>query len=161
MITCTSRSLETASTIMEIAPATDNSGWVKIYNLKEIQGLAKNFAGEKSLAEAMSELAELDDYAIEEELMPSSPTAKTLAKNILDQLTSELPRDYSISLWEDGDVVVYSGGNGWRVNVFCRTNGGASLYVTSPDNRADEHHYQLARDMPISLVVEALKKIPA
>ena len=118
-------------------------------------------ASEKSLTEALSELEELDDYAAEEEFSPPSPTAKKIARDILNQLTSKLPRYYALSLWEDGDVVVYSGDADSRVSVFCRANGGASLYVDSSNNRDYECHYTLAEDLPIDSIIDAMKKIPA
>ena len=118
-------------------------------------------ASEKSLAEALSELEELDDYAAEEEFSPPSPIAKKIARDILNQLTSKLPRYYALSLWEDGDVVVYSAGADSRASVFCRANGGASLYVTLPDNHDYEYHYTLAEDLPVDSIIDAMKKIPA
>ena len=114
-----------------------------------------------SLTESLNELEELDNYATEEELSPPSPIAKELAKKILKKITLELPRDYSVSLWEDGDVVIYTAGAGWRVSVFCRTNGGASLYVNSPNENDHEEHYQSAQNMHIGSIIAALNNIPA
>ena len=118
-------------------------------------------ASEKSLTEALSELEELDDYAAEEELPPPSPTAKKIARDILNQLISKLPRYYAVSPWEDGDIVVFTEGSGSRVSVFCRANGGASLYVNFPDNHDYEYHYTLAEDLPVDSIIDALEKIPA
>ena len=123
--------------------------------------LAHKNASEKFLAEALDELAELDDYAKEEEFDPPSPIAKELARKLLEELTRELPRYYAVSLWEDGDVVVYSASAGWRVSIYCRANGGASFYVNSPDKRDYEGHYESASDMPIALIFDALKKLSA
>lgn len=129
---------------------------------KFVTTFVPNHASEESLNEALSELAELDNYAKEEELTPPSPVAKKFACDILNKLTQETLHNYSVSLWEDGDVVIYSVGAGWRISIYSRANGGASLYVTSPDKQHDyESHYQLAQDMPISIVGDALKKIPA
>ena len=125
-----------------------------------IRGMT-NQTSEKSLADALSELEELDDYAAEEELPPPSPTAKKIARNILNHLTSKLPRYYALSLWEDGDVVVFSAGAGSRVSVFCRANGSASLYVNTPNNRGYEHHYDQVEDLPIDFIIDAMKKVPA
>ena len=122
---------------------------------------ARKSANEKFLAEALDELAELDDCAEEDEFAPPSPIAKNLARKLLEELTRELPRYYAVSLWEDGDVVIYAVGSGWRVNIFCRTNGGASFYVNSPDKRDYEGHYETASDMPIALIFDALKKLSA
>ena len=130
-------------------------------NISDIQKWTQHQASEKSLAEAFSELEELDDYAAEEEFSPPSPIAKNIARGILDQLTSKLPRYYALSLWEDGDVVVYSGDADSRVSVFCRANGGASLYVDSSNNRNYELHCTLAEDLPIDSIIDAMKKIPA
>lgn len=118
-------------------------------------------ASEKFFTEALAELEELDDYATEEELSPPSPITRNLVRKILRELTLKLPRNYSVSLWEDGDVVIYSGGAGWRVSIYCRANGGAALYVNTPDGHDYESQYQLAQDMPLELVIDALEKIPA
>ena len=120
-----------------------------------------NQASGKSLAEALSELEELDDYAAEEDLPPPSPIAKNIARDILNQLTSILPRYYAVSPWEDGDIVVFSAGAGSRASVFCRANGGASLYVTLPNKRGYENHYDQAQDLSVDSIIEAMKKIPA
>ncbi len=120
-----------------------------------------SYAQENSFRNALSELEELDDYAKEENIAPPSPVAKELALGILKKLTSALPLDYSVSLWEDGDVVVYFAGAGSRVNLFCRTNGGASYYVNTPDHRDYEGHYQSADDMDMMSVMDALRKISA
>ena len=113
----------------------------------------------ESLTESLSELEELENYATEEELLPPSPIAKELAKKILKKITFELPHDYSVSLWEDGDVVVYSAGADWRTSFFCRANGGASIYVTSPDDSDYEIHYKQAENMPMTDIIDAFKKI--
>ena len=131
------------------------------FNISDTQKWKQHQASEKSLAEALSELEELDDYAAEEEFSPPSPIAKNIARGILDQLTSILPRYYAISLWEDGDVVVYSAGADSRASVFCRADGGASLYVTPPNNRGYEIHCTLAKDLSIDSIIDAMKKIPA
>ena len=125
-----------------------------------IRGMT-NQASEKSLADALSELEELDDYATEEELPPPSPTAKKIARNILNHLTSKLPRYYAVSPWEDGDVVVFSERAGLRVSVFCRANGGASLYVNTPNNNDYEIHHALAQNLLIDSIIDAMKKVPA
>ena len=129
--------------------------------LSELTRSTKNPVGQKCLDEALRQLAELDDYAETGEHLPPSPTAKKSAQNLLGILARKAPRDYMISLWEDGDVVVYSGGAGWRVDIYCRANGGAAFYVSSPDKRDYEGHYQSAQDMPASLIIDALKNIPA
>ena len=130
------------------------------FNVSDTQKWKQRQASEKSLAEALSELEELDDYAAEEDLPPPSPIAKNIARGILNQLTSILPRYYAVSPWEDGDIVVFSEGSGSRVSVFCRANGGASLYVNFPNNRDYEHHCTLAEDLPVDSVIDALEKIP-
>ena len=130
------------------------------FNISDTQKWKQHQASEKSLAEALSELEELDDYAAEEDLPPPSPIAKNIARDILNQLTSILPRYYAVSPWEDGDIVVFSEGSGSRVSVFCRANGGASLYVNFPNNRDYEHHCTLAEDLPVDSVIDALEKIP-
>ena len=123
--------------------------------------IGRRLESEKFLTEALDELAELDDCAKEEEFDPLSPIAKKLARKLLEELTHELPRYYAVSLWEDGDVVIYASGSGWRVNIFCRANGGASFYVNSPNKHDYEGHYESASDMPISLILDALKKLSA
>ena len=123
--------------------------------------LERQHAEQKSLAGALDELAELDNYAIEEGLSPPSPVARQLAKNVLIKLASELPRNYTISLWEDGDVVIYSTGAGRRVSVYCRADGGVAFYVNSPDGSDYEGHYQSGQDMPMDIIIDALQKIPA
>ena len=110
---------------------------------------------------ALNELAELDDYAEESGLTPPSPVAKKFAREILGILTSRAPRHYSVSLWEDGDVVIYSGNTEWRVSVYCRADGGAAFYVSSPNNHDHDSEYQLAQDMPVDPIIDTLNKIPA
>lgn len=112
------------------------------------------------LNEALSELTELDEYADEEGLTKPSSVAKQFAENLLTKLIQERPHSYSVSLWEDGDVVVYTTGEGWRISVYCRADGGASFYFNSPDERDQESHYQKAQDMPIPLITGTLKKMP-
>ena len=130
-------------------------------SISAIEKFRQNQASEKSLADALSELEELDDYAAEEDLPPPSPTAKKIAEDILHHLTSKLPRYYAVSLWEDGDVVVFSADSGSRASVFCRTNGGVSLYVNFPGNRGYELHYDQAGDLPLDSIIDAMNKIPA
>ncbi len=116
---------------------------------------------EKCLAAARGELAELDGYAAEEEMPPPSSAAKKTADILLRQLARKLPRDYAVSLWEDGDVIVFSsGGRGWRVSVYCRANGGASFYVSRPDGHERESHYQSAGDLPVAGVIGAIREMP-
>ena len=129
--------------------------------LSELTRSIKNPAGQKCLDEALRQLAELDDYAETGEHLPPSPTARKSAQNLLGVLARKAPRDYMVSLWEDGDVVIYSSGAGWRVDIYCRANGGVSFYVNPPDERDYDVHYQSAQDMPASLIIDALKKIPA
>ncbi len=130
--------------------------------LNEInQRLAQRRAINESLDNALNELAELDDYAAESELTPPVPAAKKFAREILGILTSRAPRHYSVSLWEDGDVVIYSGNTEWRVSVYCRADGGAAFYVSSPNNHDHDSEYQLAQDMPVDPIIDTLNKIPA
>ena len=118
-------------------------------------------AGQEHLASALRELAELDDYALEDERQPPTPVSKELARSLLETLTRIMPRSYALSVGEDGDVVVYSsGGIGWRVSVCCRANGGASLYVTRPDNKSRDFHYRSAKELPVGHVIDALREMP-
>ncbi|WP_424947010.1 hypothetical protein [Candidatus Spongiihabitans sp.] len=150
------------ATNTDITPLARVNNENKTYpNIFDIEKFRQNQARKKSLDDALSELEELNDYAAEEELSPPSPTAKKIAEDILHHLTSKLPRYYAISLWEDGDIVVFSAGAGSRASVFCRANGGASLYVNSPNNHDYEIHHTLAQDLPIDSIIDAMKKIPA
>ena len=118
-------------------------------------------AAQKSRDNALEELAELGGDAIEDGGQPPSPIAEESARLLIEKLARELPRDYSVSLVEDGDVAVYSsGGIGWRVSVYCRANGGASLYVTRPDEASRDSHYRSAQALPVNLIVDALKEMP-
>ncbi len=149
------------ATNTDITPLASVNDKNKTYcNFFDIQKWKQLQASEKSLADALSELEELNDYATEEELSPPSPTAKKIAEDILHHLTSKLPRYYAISPWEDGDIVVFSERAGLRVSVFCRANGGVSLYVNSPHNHDYEIHHTLAQDLPIDSIIDAMKKIP-
>ena len=116
---------------------------------------------QKSRDAALEELAELSGDAVEDGRQPPSPVAEESARSLIEILARELPRDYSVSLVEEGDVAVYSsGGMGWRVSVYCRANGGASLYVVRPDDKAFASHYRSARALPVKLVIDALKEMP-
>ena len=129
--------------------------------LSELTRSIKNPAGQKCLDEALRQLAELDDYAETGEHLPPSPTARKSAQNLLGVLARKAPRDYMVSLWEDGDVVIYSSGAGWRVDIYCRANGGVAFYVSPPDKRSYERHYPAIQDRPVGDIINALKKIPA
>ena len=118
-------------------------------------------ATQKSLANALAELEELDDYAAENELTPPAPAAKKFAREILEVLAARAPRHYSVSLWEEGDVIVYSGNTEWRVSIYCRADGGAACYVSSPNNHDHDSAYQCAQDMPVNPIIDALNLIPA
>ena len=118
-------------------------------------------AAQKSRDDALEELAELSGDAVEDGRQPPSPVAAESARSLIEILARELPRGYLVSLAEDGDVVVYSsGGIGWRVSVCCRANGGASLYVTRPDDKARDLHYRSAKELPVNSVIDALKEMP-
>ncbi len=118
-------------------------------------------ATQESLANALTELEELDDYATESGLTPPAPVAKKFAREILGVLAARAPRHYSVSLWEGGDVVVYSGNTEWRVSIYCRADGGAACYVSSPNNHDHDSAYQCAQDMPVNPIIDALNLIPA
>ena len=137
---------------------TGHHGEVLSHELKQ---WAKNFAGQKYLDDALAQLAELDDYAEAGEHSPPAEPAKESVKYFLEIFAREVPRDYMVSLWEDGDVIIYSSGAGWRVDIYCRANGGVSFYVNPPDKRGYESHYHATRDRPVGDIISALKKIPA
>ena len=156
-----SASIAEGKMLHKISMISSNDIGQKTYTEESILQLFAFFKlNEQSLNEALAELAELDDYAKDEELTSPSPVAKDFAKQILEKFARELPRYYSVSLWEDGDVVIAAGESSWRVSIYCRANGGASLYVNSPHENDSEHHYQLAKDLPVDLITDALKKIP-
>ena len=130
--------------------------------LNEIAALfVRGLATQKSLANALTELEELDDYAAENELTPPAPAAKKFAREILGVLAARAPRHYSVSLWEGGDVIVYSGNTEWRVSIYCRADGGAACYVSSPNNHDRDSAYQRAQDMPVDRIIDELNLIPA
>ena len=156
-----SASIAEGKMLHKISMISSNDIGQKTYTEESIFQLFAFFKlNEQSLNEALAELAELDDYAKDEELTSPSPVAKDFAKQILEKFARELPRYYSVSLWEDGDVVIAAGESSWRISIYCRANGGASLYVNSPHENDSEHHYQLAKDLPVDLITDALKKIP-
>ena len=113
----------------------------------------------KYLEEALQDLDEVGEYAEEDGLDPPSSVAKEIAKEFIQKLVYKKPRVYDTSLWEDGDIVVYASGNGYRVSIYCRANGGASLYVNTSERTESAHHYPEARKLPFSLIVDALSKI--
>ena len=118
-------------------------------------------AAQKSRDNALEDLEELECDAVEDGRQPPSPIAEASARALIETLARELPRNYSVSLVERGDVAVYSsGGRGWRVSVYCRANGGASLYVIRPDDKACASHYRSAKALPVKLVIDALKDMP-
>ena len=128
---------------------------------ERLLGTRDSNAAHKSRANALEELAELGGDAVEDGRQPPSPIAEESARLLIEKLARELPRDYSVSLVEDGDVAVYSsGGIGWRVSVYCRANGGASLYVTRPDEASRDSHYRSAQALPVNLIIDALKEMP-
>ena len=156
-----SASIAEGKMLHKISMISSNDIGQKTYTEESIFQLFAFFKlNEQSLNEALAELAELDDYAKDEELTSPSPVAKDFAKQILEKFARELPRYYSVSLWEDGDVVIAAGESSWRISIYCRANGGASLYVNSPHENDSEHHYQLAKDLPVDLITDALKKVP-
>lgn len=155
------KSLASAATVLLDYSSNFCGHWPAQSDSTKVSPFAFVSKGERLLAEALGELEELDDYAAEAEMQPPSPVAKKAARFLLKQLARTLPRDYAVSLWEDGDVTVYSsGGLGWRVSVDFHADGGATILVTRPDKRSREQHYESAQDLPIGVVVAALKEMP-
>ena len=49
----------------------------------------------------------IDAYAAECDLHPPSPKAKETAQEILEKIARAVPRDYAVSPWDDGVIVVH------------------------------------------------------
>ena len=119
-------------------------------------------AADESLAEALAELAEVDDCAAESDLPPPSPVAKQTARDILEKVARAVPRDYAVSPWDDGAVIVYSsGGIGRRVSILCDSQGDAAYYVVRPDGRNDKGDRRPAGDIPLDFICGALRELNA
>lgn len=113
------------------------------------------------LREALNELSELDEYADELHLTPPAQAAKEAARAFLQVAVREVPRAYSVSLWEEGAVVVYAQGKkGFRVSVYFDAAESPSCYVTSPPNKGiGKYHFSLAEESANERVFAALRKI--
>ena len=110
------------------------------------------------LSEALAALDDLDDYAAETEMEPPSPAAKKLARRLLKEFFSAVPRRYAFSPWEKGALIIQANGaKHCSVSVYCRADGAASLYVFRPQGCVQENHYHLPESIPASEVIKALK----
>lgn len=118
-------------------------------------------AVEKSRAEALEELAELDDYADEIDFPKPTSAAKQMARQIADKLCAAVPRYYSFAPWEGGGVVCqYNGAKGYGVTIYCDHDGGASLFVMHPGGCVYRHRCEHSEEMPLGDIINALKEIP-
>ena len=118
-------------------------------------------AARRFLSEALEELGELEEYAAESELSPPAPLAKESARKFLRKVVRESPRCYAVSPWDGGKVVVHTrDAKGSGIGVYFSAEGGASCYVTvAGEGRNRRAHYDSARDLPDSFVLEALRKL--
>ena len=118
-------------------------------------------AARRFLSEALEELGELEEYAAESELPPPAPSAVESARRILEKVTREVPLYYSVSPGEDGDVAIQVADNHKNgVMILCNAEGGASCYVSmAGEGQNRRAHYDSARDLPDSFVLEALRKL--
>ena len=131
------------------------SVWINsLDNMRLVANLRKT-----ALAEAMEDLADLDEYAAEKGLPPLSPVAKNAARTFLRKVIPQAPRGYAVSPWDDGAVVVHTrGAKGFGVGVYFNAEGGASCYVTRPeDGENEEHHYARAESVPDEFILAALR----
>lgn len=112
--------------------------------------------------DAIVEIEDLDDYAAETEMEPLSPVAKKLARRLFDEFFLAVPRRYAFSPWEKGAVIVQANGAKYHsVSVYCRANGGASLYVFRPQGCVQESHYHLPEAIRTDEIIKALKGLDA
>ena len=117
-------------------------------------------AAQKSLNEALEDLADLDDYAREKSLPPPAPLAKESAREFLRKVAREIPRCYAVSPWDGGKVVVHTrDAKGFGVGVYFNAEGGASCYVTRPKGGGGdkENHYSRLSGFPDEFVLAALR----
>ena len=113
----------------------------------------------KFLAEAIEELEDLNEYAAESGLPPPSPNAIQSARRILEKVVRAAPLYYSVSPGEDGEVAIQTGsGQENAVMILCDAKGGAACYV-SVDGENRRAHYDSARNLPDSFVLEAMQKM--
>lgn len=115
------------------------------------------------LREVLEDLSELDEYAAELDLPPPDPAAKEAARVFLHEAMREAPRDYAVSPWNDGSVIVYAQGKkGFRVSVYFETDGSAVCFVARLNlKKSEERHFSPAEKVANEWVFEALRKLQA
>ena len=114
------------------------------------------------LAAALEELADLDAYAAEVALPPPAPMARKAARKLLEKLVRMAPREYDLSPWENGGVVVYScGGPGRRVSILCDERGEASYLVIHPDPKREVFPTpaQAVQELPMDILAQAVREL--
>ena len=116
------------------------------------------------LREALDDLAELDEYAEELDMPPPSPVAKEAAQVFVEQAVREVPRSYTVSPWDEGEVIVSTKNEeGFGVSIFFNANGGASCFIIHPSpprrERDTMRHYSQANKVANKWVFDALQKL--
>lgn len=115
------------------------------------------------LREALDDMAELDEYADELDLPPPSPIAKESALAFLEKVVREVPRSYTVSPWDGGEVIVSTGGDGVGVGIYFNAQGGASCHIVYPNRpkrmRDAIRHYAKASRVANKWVFDALRKL--
>lgn len=113
------------------------------------------------LDEALADLADLDEHAAELDMPPPDPSAKKAARAFLPKAVREAPRDYAVSPWGDGSVIVFAQGKkGFRVSVYFETDGSAVCHIIRPRfEQSEKRHFSPAEEVACEWVFEAFRNV--
>ena len=113
------------------------------------------------LAEALQELAEVSEYAVEDELEIPSEIASANAARLLKAMYAISPRRYGVYPAPDGYVAIDARGSNDRIAVvLCGSAGEAACFVTI-DGESRRARYATARELPDGFIREALAGLDA
>lgn len=111
------------------------------------------------LSQAQEELDDLDEYIRELGAPPLPQEILDLARNLIEKIIREMPRYYSISPGENGEISIQTADkhkNG--IMLLCGPNKEVSCYV-SIDGKRRRAHYDSGSDLPDAFILEALSEL--
>ncbi len=113
------------------------------------------------LEAALQELAEVSDYAAEDEIDVPSEIASVNAARLLEAMYAISPRRYGVYPAPGGYVAIDARGpNNRGVVVLCGSAGEAACFITI-DGERRRARYSTARQLPDGFIREALADLDA
>ena len=113
------------------------------------------------LEDALQELAEVPDYAAEDDLDIPSEIASANAERLLKAMYAISPRRYGVYPVSGARIAIdVRGSNDRGMVVTCDSDGGA-LCLVSIDGERRRARYSTARQLPDGFILEALADLDA